>query len=172
MRNAILWGVLVLVLGVVNLQIYTKERILTEGERVLLRLAPRDPRSLLQGDYMRLNYSLANDIRRIFVSEKSIEGLAVIKLDQNKVGHFVSVFEPGRTLLPEEKLLFFRKRGSVVRLASDAFFFQEGQGAFFRQARYGELRVASNGDSVLVGLRDGEFKTLDAGRAVDERNGS
>ncbi len=29
---------------------------------VLLRLAPVDPRSLMQGDYMRLNYELARQL--------------------------------------------------------------------------------------------------------------
>jgi uncharacterized membrane-anchored protein len=47
-----------------------------------------------------------------------------------------------------------------VRIAGDAFFFQEGQAAIYQPARYGELRVAGDGDAVLVGLRDGELRPL------------
>jgi uncharacterized membrane-anchored protein len=39
-------------------------------------------------------------------------------------------------------------------VGTDAFHFQEGQGASYARARYGELRVGTSGTSVLVGLRD------------------
>ncbi|MFT6791681.1 MAG: hypothetical protein ACJA04_000891 [Cellvibrionaceae bacterium] len=45
----------ILVLGVLNYGIYQKQKIKDHGEIVLLELAPVDPRSLMQGDYMRLN---------------------------------------------------------------------------------------------------------------------
>ena len=50
MRKLVLWVVLGLTLVVANLSIIGKERVLREGRTVLLQLAPRDPRSLLQGD--------------------------------------------------------------------------------------------------------------------------
>ena len=43
------------VLALVNLGIYQREQLLTRGQIVLLDLAPVDPRSLMQGDYMRLD---------------------------------------------------------------------------------------------------------------------
>ena len=48
-----------IVLALVNLQIFGKEAIIRDGRTVLLRLAPVDPRSLIQGDYMALRYGIA-----------------------------------------------------------------------------------------------------------------
>ena len=53
---------LVLVLGAVNWSIFAKERIKTNGERIFLALAPVDPRSLMQGDYMALRFEIADRI--------------------------------------------------------------------------------------------------------------
>ena len=51
---------LVLLLVYFNWSVYQKEQTLKEGQLVLLQLAPVDPRSLMQGDYMRLNYKEAS----------------------------------------------------------------------------------------------------------------
>ena len=50
--------------GYLNLGILSKESLKANGETILLELAPRDPRSLLQGDYMALNYRLHNELNR------------------------------------------------------------------------------------------------------------
>ena len=46
---------LLLVLAVVNGAILKKQAVVESGERVVLKLAPVDPRSLMQGDYMILS---------------------------------------------------------------------------------------------------------------------
>ena len=56
---------LVLVLGLANYNIWSKERILSEGKAVVLALAPVDPRSLMQGDYMSLDFQVARDAARL-----------------------------------------------------------------------------------------------------------
>ena len=53
-----------LVLGALNLAIVAKERIKRSGEVIYLPLAPVDPRSVIQGDYMALRFALARDIKR------------------------------------------------------------------------------------------------------------
>ncbi len=62
--RALLAIAVVLVLGAVNWSIFAKERIKTHGERIYLALAPVDPRSLMQGDYMALRFELASNISR------------------------------------------------------------------------------------------------------------
>src|SRR5690606_10833586 len=47
---------LLLILAVVNVGIWQRERILATGRTVVLALAPVDPRSLMQGDYMALRF--------------------------------------------------------------------------------------------------------------------
>ena len=63
LRALIALGAL-LVLGALNFAIVGKERIRRDGEVVYLPLAPVDPRSLIQGDYMALRFALARDIER------------------------------------------------------------------------------------------------------------
>jgi len=160
MRKGLLWIVLALILIVVNAMIFGKEKILAEGETMLLQLAPRDPRSLMQGDYMALRYSLANEIRQKTPEQVSIDGQVVVTLDQQGVAQYVRLHDPSTTLAANEKLLRFRQRGDQLRLASNAYFFQEGHGVYYRDARYGELRVSSDGDAVLIGLRDNRYQVL------------
>ena len=52
--------IVVLQLLVLALMIARRVHLLATGERVLLRCAPVDPRSLLSGDYVRLNFAISN----------------------------------------------------------------------------------------------------------------
>lgn len=140
-------------LTMVNLQIAGKERIVREGATVLLALAPVDPRSLMQGDYMALRYALAEEVAEAADAAEMADGEIVIELDESEVAQFVALHD-GQPLASGQHLLQFRVRGETVRLASDAFFFEEGQGETFARARFGELRVDTNGSAVLIGMRD------------------
>ena len=155
------------ILVLANVQIAGKERILREGTTVLLRLAPQDPRSLLQGDYMALRYTMAPEVARAARDEGVRDGKAVIRLDERGRAHFVGIHR-GQPLAEDQHLLDFRMRGQNVRLASDAFFFEEGQWQTYAAAAFGELRVAETGEAVLVGLVDVEGRRL--GSAVVEPN--
>ena len=159
MRYWILWGVLILALAVPSYLIHEKEQILAEGTTILLQLAPRDPRSLIQGDYMTLNYSIANTLSRQ-ISAPTADGKLLVKLDENGVARFERIHDANTPLSKDEHLLQFRKRGRSVRLATDAFFFQEGHADYYSSARYGELKVSTSGDAVLIGLRDAQFHRL------------
>ena len=152
MRNALLFGGLALVLSVVNVAIVQKEGQLAGGTRMLVELAPVDPRSLIQGDYMRLEYRIARDAGADASWPR--DGHLVVRLDDRGVARLVRRHEPGSPLAPGEHLLQFRTRRNRLQLGSNAFFFQEGRGAAFANAKYGELRVARSGSSVLVGLRN------------------
>ncbi len=155
MRRLLVFAVAVIVLAIVNFQIYQKEQLLAEGTTVLLELAPVDPRSLMQGDYMILDYKIA----RLFGVAKK-DGYLVIERDTNQVAQFKRMYDDKTPLQANELLLRFRKRGHRIRLGAESFFFQEGHAKYYNNARYGELRIAPSGDSVLVGLRDVEFKVL------------
>ena len=71
-------------------------------------------------------------------------------------------FAEGQALAENQRLLRFRRRGESVRLASDAYFFEEGEWETYAAARFGELRVSEEGDAVLVGLRDREGNPMGA----------
>jgi uncharacterized membrane-anchored protein len=152
-RVIVLFATTFICLSLVNVQIAGKEKIVRDGTTVLLRIAPRDPRSLLQGDYMALRYSLANDVASAAMDAQVADGRAVIELQGNGEAHFVAIYDD-QQIAEGQQLLRFRKRGESVRLASDAFFFEEGQGELYSGARFGELRVDQDGDAVLTGLLD------------------
>lgn len=158
MRKIIFVIIAVIVFVVFNVLILQKERVLEKGKTVLLQLAPRDPRSLIQGDYMVLRYRIAGGPAAEAVKSKAWTGKIVIRLDRNNVARFVRVHN-GETLAPGEWLLKYRYRGGL-RLGAESFFFQEGHALHYSRARYGELKVSKSGESVLVGLRDREFRRL------------
>src|SRR5687768_8711777 len=122
MRSAFVFGGLILALAVPNYAIVQKERLLQNGTTVLVELAPVDPRSLMQGDYMRLNYAMSAG----FVVQGDVprDGHFVVRLDENGVARFVRVHRPGVPLVAGEHRLQYRRRGNRVRIGTDAFFFQ------------------------------------------------
>ena len=151
-RLAVIAATALVILAFVNLEIAGKERILREGTSVLLELAPVDPRSLLQGDYMALRYAMTDEVARAAAEQGVRDGRIVIELDEAGVARFVRIHD-GEPLTDGQHLLQFRKRGESVRLASDAWFFQEGTADAYRGARFGELRVAADGQALLVAVR-------------------
>lgn len=160
LRKAIALVAGLAILAFVNFGIYQRERLVTHGRIVLLELAPVDPRSLMQGDYMRLNFDVAT---RAFASsrrdQEGADGKIVVALDPNHVAHFRR-FADGRPLAPDERALRYRFRGGQPNFATNAYFFEEGQAEAYQAARYGEFRVAEDGEMILTGLRDERLKVL------------
>ena len=170
LTNPILFAVLVLVLVLVNGLIINKERILADGRVMLLELAPRDPRSIIQGDYMALRYRMAATIANDSRTTLTEDGKVVVSLDDHNVAKYKRVYDENKSLGSNEKLLFYRKRNGVVKIASDAFFFQEQHGKYYSAARYGEVTVSKSGDAVLTGLRDGQFTKLQPPDSLSQRD--
>jgi uncharacterized membrane-anchored protein len=149
----------VLVLCAVNLSILGKENIKRNGEIVYLDLAPVDPRSLMQGDYMTLRFRLAQEIQGAFAADnRPREGerrLAPVTLDGRRIA---SLAKPGAA---PALSIRYRMRKDAVWLGTNAFFFEEGSDQRYSGARYGEFRVdRESGEAVLVGLRDGKLRPL------------
>ena len=159
---------LVLVLVAVNGSIIGKERHLAHGKVVYLELAPIDPRSLMQGDYMALRFAAANEVwNALPVKERGdgrsgvevFDGYAVIGVDTRGVGSFKRVYA-NSPLSDGEMLMRFRVRNGEVKFATQAFFFQEGHASIYAPARYGQFRVDDTGEPLLVALYDKELKRL------------
>ena len=140
---------LVLLLGFFNWSVLEKEKTLAGGNLVLLKLAPVDPRSLLQGDYMRLNY----DISQVPDPDKlASKGYVVVREDANEVAHLVR-YQKGMTpLAAGEQLIRYNKADWAVHIGAESYFFEEGQGELYAEAVYGGLKVDAQGNSILVGL--------------------
>lgn len=147
---------LVLLLGFYHYSVVDKEKTLTNGKLILLELAPVDPRSLMQGDYMRLNYAIASNERDSFPTK----GYYVVKLDSGLVAERVRIQTSATPLAEGEYLIKYHLSGWQHSLGADDYFFQEGQADHFDHAKYGGLRIDHKGNSVLVGLYDGSKKLL------------
>ncbi|MGL4354943.1 MAG: GDYXXLXY domain-containing protein [Aeromonas popoffii] len=148
------------ILAAINVTVWRYERAISSADRVLLRLAPVDPRSLMQGDYMRLNYDIARQLGAHRDSERANgSDTLVIRLDGQQVASWVADGTPAQ-LAPDERLLQVRRSDNQWLIGPDAFFFEEGTGAQYEGARYGEFRLQADGKALLVGLRDEQFKLM------------
>ena len=171
----VIWAGLALVLVTINTSILTKERLLRDGTVLRLALAPVDPRSLMQGDYMALSLALARDALR--ARDASPDSPAEVMTDEDFWRHneqgelivtratdgtatFTRFARPGAPLAAGEHVLRYRVRDGRLRVATDAWFFEEGQGDVYAAAKFGEFRVAPNGESILTGMLDAQLQPL------------
>lgn len=161
----LLCGLLILVL--LNYTIYSREQLVSNGKSVFLELAPVDPRSLMQGDYMALRFSVA---RKIPVSSGEFaakNGYVILQKDERGIGRF-SRIDNGESLKDTEIRMLYRQRHQKIMFATNAFFFQEGKAELYEVAKYGEFKVSDSGDSILIGMRDEGLKQLgDVTKALD-----
>ncbi len=152
---------LVVLLVAVNFTIWQRETLLRDGRVLLLELAPVDPRSLMQGDYMALRFAVSQKLGPADVGDSSVtEGYVVVKRDARNVGIFDRVYRDGEPLATNESRVHYRIRKRDVRIVTNAYFFQEGTANEYSKAQFGELRVAANGDALLTGMRDKDLKLL------------
>lgn len=155
---------MVLVLVMFNLSVVEKEEVLEKGELVLLELAPVDPRSLMQGDYMRLSYAISQvpDPGKL-----PARGYVVVRLKADGVGQLVRYQKEAAPLQEGEQLIRYSKGDWALRIGAESYFFEEGQGERFVQARFGGLKVDEKGNSILVGLYDAKHQLIEARQAAE-----
>jgi uncharacterized membrane-anchored protein len=159
----------IFILGIVNWSIIGKETHLAEGRIVYLELAPVDPRSLMQGDYMALRFKIGNAVHDALPKADTYrgwrqavdasDGYVVVGLDTRQVGSFKGL-DTNQTLAGDELRLRFRVRDGEVKFATNAFFFQEGHAKYYAPAKYGQFRVDDQGELLLVALVDKDLKRL------------
>ena len=158
-RGAILAGG-VLVLVVANVGIWQKEDVIRDGQPIFVALAPVDPRSLMQGDYMRLNFSLptpAPDVQAGLLRAQRPQ--VVMRRDARGVATPVRL-DKGGVLAPDELRMELTPQDGRWILVTDAWFFTEGEGKRWAPARFGEFRVNAQGQALLVGLRGADLQPL------------
>jgi len=154
---------LIVILVLVNWSIYKKELHIKNGAVVYLKIAPVDPRSLMQGDYMALSFDIARKIYDKLAKKENFkgwrdnadaqDGSILVSINEKKVASFSSIFM-GQMFKENEILLHYRVRNGAVKFATNAFFFEEGSAKKYEKAKYGEFRVNSEGELLLVDLVD------------------
>ena len=170
--------------------------IRNQGDLVYLELAPVDPISLVQGQYMQLRFDLERQDAELqeadhdlFAEDPSAGVLAVLELDDNRVGT-VNRLVPenpadstirdleheygaaGYALLAVEVGDDFRSyvaedrdegpQHFSITLRQNSFLFEENTPERYEEARYGIFRVTSRGEYVLVDLAGEDFQPMTA----------
>lgn len=149
-------------LVMVNLAIVDKENHLANGKEVLLKMVPVDPRSLMQGDYMRVRFAIEDDITEAFGgwSESwaniAYDGAVMLRIDEHSIGHFEGIAT--QELLDKAKdnenmlAVAFRVRKGKIKFATSSFFFQEGKAKHYEKANYGLFKINDKGEPLLRDL--------------------
>ncbi|KYP16368.1 GDYXXLXY domain-containing protein [Flavihumibacter sp. CACIAM 22H1] len=138
--------------------VYQKEKLLKNGTLLLFELAPVDPRSLMQGDYMQLRYAVVADLASDSIPKR---GYCVVKADQNNIARLVRIQQQKSPLQEGEKLVAYSSPSTWnISIGAESFFFQEGEAGKYDSARYGGIKVDEHGNSLLIGLYDAKRARL------------
>ena len=148
---------------------------LRDSQSIYVELAPVDPRSILQGDYMALNYDLhfsalaAENRSERPESEANIQDFE----NQSRVPSYVQLDEQRRVVKTSfdqsaldqprsVRLILKNQRNTFEGLypAANSFMFAEGLESCYRNAKFAELKLKENGEALLADLVDQNLKSL------------
>jgi uncharacterized membrane-anchored protein/uncharacterized membrane protein len=157
------WLIAVLVLlqvAAMSLQIGKSEWLLSHGKLIKLQLQPLDPRSLVQGDYVRLRYQISEPpITQDNLETRVSKGKIAVVLGVNpttNVYEFRREYESEEQLAPDEIRLNGEREGyEGIKYGIETFFVPEGTGRNYElNAKFAEVKVSAGGDAILVRLTD------------------
>ena len=174
----------IIVLGVIVYAFQVKaerDRLILTGKEILLELAPVDPLSLLQGQYMIINFALEREEIEVKDQEVNSDRIRikynesariVLRYNESGVASF-NRFEDGQLLASNEMLFKIKRRtdrkyinGEVskyfyrINVEQESFLFKENTEKKYEEAKYGVFKVGPDGDFVLVDLADKDLNKL------------
>lgn len=153
-RRAIAVAIL-FILATAGFTIWQYEHTLKTGRVVNIALAPLDPRSIMQGDYMELAYVIDRELPEDAAHYK----YAWLSVDAEQLArlHSLSNQLPQQ---PDLVAVLLRQRDGIISIGPNAFFFAEGTAALYEQAPFGQLRIDASGKALLTGLLDENLQLL------------
>lgn len=158
-RTVILFGTLAVFLYLMNSNIIRAEQRIASGTPVYLQLGTQDDRSILQGDYIRLDYPLETNISRA-IDDDTRRGQVVVVLDENHVAQYERLYTEGEPLAENEILINFRRVDGSIQVGVNAFFFQETLADAYDAAEYAEVRITDGGGVQVIDLVGADFGRL------------
>ncbi|MDH4619111.1 GDYXXLXY domain-containing protein [Brevibacillus sp. AY1] len=159
-KRLVLLPVIVLQLAILGYQVWSSETILAEGTLVKLELQPVDPRSLLQGDYVRLSYTISNLGEHDVAHGEKIR--VVLRKQQDDLYGFSGFYELNGVwnkeyqAMPEDVVINGTTLGGErVEYGIESYFVPEGTGLEVeRNARFAFVKVGKKGDAILESLSE------------------
>lgn len=151
--------------------IYSKQAVINNGQTVLLKVVPVDPRDIFRGDYVTLSYEISSLDKAIFDQEiaskdfQSKDSVYVTLVKQGKdykakkvtqkkpaEGIFIKGVITGRSWITEDEKI-------QMNYGLDAFYVPEGTGTKWEElarneSLYAEIKVDKNGDSLITKLSE------------------
>ncbi|GAB57114.1 GDYXXLXY domain-containing protein [Rheinheimera nanhaiensis] len=155
LRQVAIAAAVLLILSFSALTVWRFEQTLATGQTVILQLAPVDPRSIMQGDYMALAFAIDRELP----DDAGQYRYVWLTLTEQGVASLHSL----SNTLPEQAgviALLLRQRDGITSVGPNAFFFAEGSAAVYEQARYGLFKVDRSGKALLSGLLDENLQLL------------
>ncbi|WP_411029875.1 GDYXXLXY domain-containing protein [Spongiimicrobium sp. 3-5] len=156
-RRIVILGNLIILLVLFNNSIFQKEALLSDGQLVLLELAPVDPRSLMQGDYMRLRYKISEGVAYDSISKR---GFCIVKLDSRGVAERVRIQKENLPLNRNEHPIEYTSDKWSINIGAESYFFQEGDADKFENAVFGGVKIDADGNSILIGLYNKDLQQI------------
>lgn len=150
--------VALLVVALMSKNVLDKENLMAHGKQVYFQLAPVDPRSLMQGDYMRLSYAVLDSVKNKEALPK--RGYCLFYTDSNGIVTGARFQKDDKSVHSGEQLLKYTTNFNGIQIGAESYFFQEGKADRYNNAAYGLLRIDAAGNSLLVGLCDSTRKKL------------
>ncbi len=156
------WGLPVSALFTIlsaQIAIHDKETLIARGQPVFVQLAPRDPRSRMQGDFMALAQTVPS-VDAEFLSAR--KPMVLARCDARGIAQILRVLrmdEPA-SLAADELLIELTPKDGRWVIASDAWYFKEGEAARWERARFAEYRITPEGRALLVNLRGPDLEPL------------
>ena len=131
------------------------ESQLKSAKEIVVKLAPLDPRSLIQGDYVRLRYEFAQECSRK-INITSLKKFRVVLTPQQSQFVFKELLTMSEDhLLTEGDIILNGKRGKGNRIifGIENFFIEEGTGRDIEQrSKYAILKVTKKGNAFVTKL--------------------
>ncbi|OUQ85432.1 hypothetical protein B5G50_26940 [Brevibacillus brevis] len=157
-KALVLLPVILLQFVLIGYQVWSSETILANGKTVKLELVPIDPRSLLQGDYVRLGYTIsALDQEQVDSGDK----IRVVLRQQANGSHSYSGYYElngrwNRAYEPQPSDVIINGStigGNRVEYGIESYFVPEGTGLEVeRNAKYAIVKIGGRGDAILESL--------------------
>ncbi|MGG4443878.1 GDYXXLXY domain-containing protein [Brevibacillus fortis] len=157
-KALVLLPVILLQFVLIGYQVWSSETILANGKTVKLELVPIDPRSLLQGDYVILGYTISTLDQEDIESGEKIR--VVLRQQANGLYSYSGFYEIegqwNRTYEPQSSDVVINGNtigSNRVEYGIESYFVPEGTGLEMeRNAKYAIVKIGERGDAILESL--------------------
>ncbi len=159
-KSALLLSIILLQVGFLSYQSTMNELLLRNGTLVKLELAPVDPRSLLQGDYVILRYDITSIPKTATYSAWNEKVKVVLRENDEGIYEYAGYMQSkGQWNRPYEKqsgdvIINGKRNGpNEVIYGIESFFVPEGEGIDLQnKAKYAYIRVSQSGNAMIEAI--------------------